>query len=289
MTSTRQEVVRDYAYLLIGSLFVASAFSLFLAPNQLASGGVSGLSIVLNDLFGISPGLFQLVANVVLLAIGWMILGMGFGVKSLVGSIFLPVVILVYERFDVPAATMNPMLAAIFGGAGVGIGLGLIFRGRASTGGMDLIAQILHRFTKLPLHLCIALLDGTIVISAATIFSLEIGLYALVALFITIKMIDVVQLGITNDKLAYIISDQREALVKEIFETLDRGATEIEAAGAFTRARKPMLMVVVRQGEITTLKEIVKHIDPSAFLVVSEAHEVLGLGFTDDKRYRNVP
>ncbi|HBF58304.1 MAG TPA: hypothetical protein DDW40_03225, partial [Exiguobacterium sp.] len=84
MTSTRQEVVRDYAYLLIGSLFVASAFSLFLAPNQLASGGVSGLSIVLNDLFGISPGLFQLVANVVLLAIGWMILGMGFGVKSLV-------------------------------------------------------------------------------------------------------------------------------------------------------------------------------------------------------------
>ncbi len=135
MTSTRQEVVRDYAYLLIGSLFVASAFSLFLAPNQLASGGVSGLSIVLNDLFGISPGLFQLVANVVLLAIGWMILGMGFGVKSLVGSIFLPVVILVYERFDVPAATMNPMLAAIFGGAGVGIGLGLIFRGRASTGG----------------------------------------------------------------------------------------------------------------------------------------------------------
>lgn len=289
MTSTRQEVVRDYAYLLIGSLFVASAFSLFLAPNQLASGGVSGLSIVLNDLFGISPGLFQLVANVVLLAIGWMILGMGFGVKSLVGSIFLPVVILVYERFDVPAATMNPMLAAIFGGAGVGIGLGLIFRGRASTGGMDLIAQILHRFTKLPLHLCIALLDGTIVISAATIFSLEIGLYALVALFITIKMIDVVQLGITNDKLAYIISDQREALVKEIFETLDRGATEIEAAGAFTQTRKPMLMVVVRQGEITTLKEIVKHIDPSAFLVVSEAHEVLGLGFTDDKRYRNVP
>ncbi|MGX8238715.1 YitT family protein [Exiguobacterium undae] len=289
MTSTRQEVVRDYIYLLLGSLFVASAFSLFLAPNQLASGGVSGLSIVLNDLFGISPGLFQLIANVVLLAIGWMILGMGFGVKSLVGSIFLPVVILVYERFEVPAATMNPMLAAIFGGAGVGIGLGLIFKARASTGGMDLIAQLLHRFTKLPLHLCIALLDGTIVISAAVIFSLEIGLYALVALFITIKMIDIVQLGITNDKLAYIISDQREALVKEIFQTLDRGATEIEAAGAFTRTRKPMLMVVVRQGEITTLKEIVKHIDPAAFLVVSEAHEVLGLGFSDDKRYRNVP
>ncbi|VWX35939.1 MULTISPECIES: YitT family protein [Exiguobacterium] len=289
MTSTRQEVVRDYVYLLLGSLFVASAFSLFLAPNQLASGGVSGLSIVLNDLFGISPGLFQLVANVLLLAIGWMILGMGFGVKSLVGSIFLPVVILIYERFEVPAATMNPMLAAIFGGAGVGIGLGLIFKGRASTGGMDLIAQILHRFTKLPIHLCIALLDGTIVISAAIIFSLEIGLYALVALFITIKMIDIVQLGITNDKLAYIISDQREALVKEIFQTLDRGATEIEAAGAYTRKRKPMLMVVVRQGEITTLKEIVKHIDPEAFLVVSEAHEVLGLGFTDDKRYRNVP
>lgn len=289
MTSTRQEVVRDYVYLLLGSLFVASAFSLFLAPNQLASGGVSGLSIVLNDLFGISPGLFQLAANVILLAIGWMILGMGFGVKSLVGSIFLPVVILIYERFEVPAATMNPMLAAIFGGAGVGIGLGLIFKGRASTGGMDLIAQILHRFTKLPIHLCIALLDGTIVISAAIIFSLEIGLYALVALFITIKMIDIVQLGITNDKLAYIISDQREALVKEIFQTLDRGATEIEAAGAYTRKRKPMLMVVVRQGEITTLKEIVKHIDPEAFLVVSEAHEVLGLGFTDDKRYRNVP
>ncbi|WP_214807200.1 YitT family protein [Exiguobacterium sp. s102] len=289
MTSTRQEVVRDYVYLLLGSLFVASAFSLFLAPNQLASGGVSGLSIVLNDLFGISPGLFQLVANVLLLAIGWMILGMGFGVKSLVGSIFLPVVILIYERFEVPAATMNPMLAAIFGGAGVGIGLGLIFKGRASTGGMDLIAQILHRFTKLPIHLCIALLDGTIVISAGIIFSLEIGLYALVALFITIKMIDIVQLGITNDKLAYIISDQREALVKEIFQTLDRGATEIEAAGAYTRKRKPMLMVVVRQGEITTLKEIVKHIDPEAFLVVSEAHEVLGLGFTDDKRYHNVP
>ncbi|WP_114570114.1 YitT family protein [Exiguobacterium flavidum] len=289
MENTRGEVVRDYLYLLTGSVFVASAFSLFLAPNQLASGGVSGLSIILNDMFGISPGLFQLVANVVLLGIGWMILGLGFGVKSLVGSIFLPGVILLYERFDVAPAVENPMLAAIFGGAGVGIGLGLIFKGRASTGGMDLIAQILHRYTKLPLHLCIALLDGTIVLTAALVFSFEIGLYALIALFITIKMIDIVQLGITNDKLAYIISDKKDALVKEIFETLDRGATEIEAAGAFTRKRKPMLMVVVRQGEITTLKEIVKHIDPDAFLVVSEAHEVLGLGFTDDKRYRNVP
>ncbi len=130
-----KQIVKDYIYLLTGSVFVASAFSLFLLPNNLASGGVSGISIITYELFNISPGAFQLVSNVLLLLVGWMILGLGFGVKSLVGSIFLPGVILFYEAIDAGAAVNDTLLAAVFGGAGVGIGLGLIFRGRASTGG----------------------------------------------------------------------------------------------------------------------------------------------------------
>ncbi|EPE62671.1 hypothetical protein L479_00899 [Exiguobacterium sp. S17] len=284
-----KQIVKDYIYLLTGSVFVASAFSLFLFPNNIASGGVSGISIITYELFGISPGAFQLVVNVLLLLIGWMILGLGFGVKSLVGSIFLPGVILFYESIGAGAVVDDTLLAAVFGGVGIGIGLGLIFRGRASTGGMDLLAQILHKFTHIPLYLCIAILDGAVVVVAAVTFSFTTGLYALIALYITIKMIDFVQLGFTQDKMAYVISDKRDVITRTIFDELDRGATEIQAIGAYSRLDRPMLLVVVRQNEVSRLRDLIRRIDPDAFLVFSEAHEVMGQGFTSDKRYSNVP
>lgn len=284
-----KQVVKDYVYLLLGSFIVASAFSLLLLPNQLASGGVSGLSIIIYEMFGISPGLFQLVANILLLAAGWLILGLGFGVKSLVGSFFLPMVILMYERLDLTLPEIDIMLAAVFGGVGIGLGLGLIFKGKASTGGMDLVAQILHKFTHIPLNLCIAILDGFVVLTATISFSFGTGLYALIALFVTIKVIDVVQIGITRDKMAYIISDHREAITERIFKELDRGATEVQAKGAYLHQDRPMIFVVVRQTELVRLKRIVEEIDPQAFMVLTEANEVLGQGFTSDKRYINVP
>mgnify|MGYP001386727539 CR=1 FL=1 len=178
----------EYTLVVVGALFVAVAFNIFLLPHEIASGGVAGISTITKYLFGWEPSIVQWV----------LILGKNFGVKSLIGTIILP--FFVYLTKDWPVATPDPLLGAIFGGMVVGLGIGIVFRGKASTGGIDLAAQILHKYVPLPLGICVALFDGLIVTTAAIVFSLEQGLYALIALFITSRTIDFVQVGLNTSK-----------------------------------------------------------------------------------------
>jgi uncharacterized membrane-anchored protein YitT (DUF2179 family) len=161
----------------------------------------------------------------------------------------------------------------------VGLGIGIVFRGQASTGGTDLAAQIITKYTGLTLGTSVALIDGLIVLAAALVFDIEKGLYALVGLYVTTKTIDLVQVGFGRSKLVYIITNKQAEIRDAIYEEIDRGVTKLSATGGYTEAEKPMIMVVVHQTEFTRLKNLVKIIDPAAFVIVSDAAEVLGEGF----------
>lgn len=267
----------DYILVLIGSAIIAVAFNVFLLPNRIASGGVSGISTILKAVFGWEPAYVQWAFNIPLFIAGVVFLGKQFGAKTLAGTVFLPFV--VFLTNDLQPWTHNALLAALFGGIGVGLGLGIVFRGKASTGGTDLAAQIIHKYTGFTLGRCVVMIDGLIVLTAAVVFDIEKALYAIIALYVTSKTIDFIQVGFVRSKMAMIITNKQEEVRQGILHKIDRGVTKLSAYGGFTDHERPVLMCVVDQTEFTKLKQLVKTLDPSAFVVVMDAAEVLGEGF----------
>jgi uncharacterized membrane-anchored protein YitT (DUF2179 family) len=275
--NSRFYVFLEYGYLIIGCFILACSFNFFLNPNQIASGGVSGLSTILFDVTGISPGVTQWILNIPLFILGWLILGRQYGFKVLAGTIILPLFVLLTSH--VQPLTDNLLLASVFGGLGVGLGIGIVFRGRGSTGGLSVAAQILHHYTGISLGLCVAVFDGMVIVLAGFVFSPEKAMYALIALFVTTKTIDLVQTGLQTSKFAFIITDHVEDMRSAILNDLDRGLTQLNGVGGYTGEEKTVLMVVVSQNAVIKLKHIVKSIDPGAFVILSDTAEVLGKGF----------
>lgn len=267
----------EYILLVIGCFLVAASFNVLLLPNQIASGGVSGLSVIAEKQWGIEPAITQWALNIPLFFAGVLLLGRAYGLKTAVGSVVLP--LFVWLTSDWQPMTENPLLAAIFGGIGVGAGIGVVFRGRGSTGGLSVAASILHKFSGLSLGHAVAVFDGLVIVGAGIVFGLEQALYALIGLFITSKVIDVVQLGLSSSKVAFIISQQPEKVAKAVLYELDRGLTKLSGRGGFTDESRTVLMVVVGQTEVTKLKAFVMSLDPNAFIIISNASEVLGEGF----------
>ncbi|MGD6967670.1 YitT family protein [Rossellomorea vietnamensis] len=273
----RLEKILEYVYVLVGSAIVGIAFNVFLLPNEVASGGVSGISTITKTVFEWKPAFVQWAFNVPLFIAGLIFLGYQFGFKTALGTIFLPFVVYLTEDWE--AWTMDPLLGALFGGIGVGLGLGTVFRGKASTGGTDLAAQIINKYSGLTLGTCVAIIDGMIVLAAAIVFDIERGLYALIGLYVTSKTIDLVQVGFGRSKMALIITNRQEEIREGILNKIDRGVTKLSAYGGYTDDERPILMVVVDQREFTRLKQLVKSIDSTAFVVTMDASEVLGEGF----------
>ncbi|UJF33188.1 YitT family protein [Paenibacillus hexagrammi] len=269
--------VIEYVMLVVGSLIIAASFNAFLNPNQIASGGVSGVSTIVQHLTGISPAITQWALNIPLFLLGLWLLGGQYGVKTAVGSVVYPLCVLLTSHIGVP--THNTLLATIYGGMGIGLGLGIVFRGRGSTGGLGLAAQILHKYTGISLGFAVAIFDGLVILSAGVVFTPENALFALIGLFVTTKTIDIVQLGFNYAKVAFIISEHTEDIRKAILYELDRGLTELSGAGGYTGASRVVLMVVVNQNEVSRLKTLVQAVDPQAFVILSDTNEVLGEGF----------
>ncbi|QQK77892.1 YitT family protein [Salicibibacter cibarius] len=284
----RRAPTQDSARLLInvllvlsGSAIVAFAFNLFLLPNAIASGGLSGFATIMYQVFGFAPHLTLYALNIPLFLLGMLLLGgFRYGGMTLVGTLFLPFVVFLTQHW--PPLTAEPLLAAIFGGVGVGTGLGLVFRTGASTGGTDLAAQIIHKYTGVSLGAGVFIMDGLIVAMAAIAFSVEFALFALIGLFITGKTIDIVQTGFGYDKIAFIIAEEQGKIKEAILNDVDRGVTKLQAYGGYTEDDRPVLMCVVNRNEIPLLRQVVQTIDRDAFIVVSNATEVLGRGFKMD-------
>lgn len=268
----------EYSLVLLGSFMIAIGFNLFLLPNEVASGGVAGISTILNSLFGLNPAIVQWAINMPLFVLGIFILGKNFGLKTFVGTIAVPLFVELSSAWS--PATPDPLLGAIFGGMACGVGIGIVFRGKGSTGGIDLAAQILHKYVPLPFGVCIALFDGIIVLTAILVFSVEQGLYALIGLFVTSRTIDLVQVGLSSSKNLMIITDHVEPVREALLNQVDRGVTVWQAEGGYTKEERRMIMCVVNQNEFSRTSQIIKLIDPKAFIVVMNASEVIGEGFS---------
>lgn len=273
----------DYAYIIFGSFLTAIAFQVFLLPNNIVSGGISGLSIAANEMFGWSPALFQYALNIPLLILCFVLLGKAAGYKTILGSLLLPFFLIFIGHF--PAVTTDPLLAALFGGGITGLGIGIVFRAKASTGGTSIIVQILYQFLHLQLGLSTIMVDGLVIMIALLVFDVETVMYSLIALYIVSRTIDLVQLGFHRNKNVFIISDNPQDIREEILHTMQRGVTNLGIRGGYGNTDKDMLMVVIQEREFTLLKETVLKADSDAFVVAMPASEVLGRGFSLEKYF----
>lgn len=269
-----------------GVLFTALGLDLFLIPNKIAAGGVSGLATVIHYLAGTPVGLTMLVLNVPLFALGIYRLGLKFGFRSLYGTISLSFLIDGLAPY-LPVPTHNPLLAAVFGGVLTGLGLGLVFRHRGTTGGTDLAAAVLRTYTGANVGQLLFLVDGMVVLFAGFSFhSWELSMYALITIFVTAWLIDLVQEGISYTKAFFIISEHVDRIAPVILREMNRGATALKGRGMYTGEAREVLFVVVNRSEVTGLKDLIYRIDPRAFVVLADVHEVLGEGFKQWEKYR---
>jgi uncharacterized membrane-anchored protein YitT (DUF2179 family) len=269
---------RDYFMIFLGSLVIALALNLFLIPNRIATGGVSGFSTIVYHLAGVPVGLLMALINIPLFALGWRNMGHNFALRSAFGALSLSLLVDALAPYLEPV-TRDPLLAAIYGGGLSGVGMGITFLAGGSTGGTDLGAQLLHRFLKTSPGLALLVIDFCVIFLAGIVFDAELALYGILGLFLTSFAIDLLQEGVPLARAAYIVTDRSEELGQAVLKNLERGVTELHGKGLYTGQTRPVLLVIVSRSEVSQLKELVSQIDPKAFMVITSASEVLGEGF----------
>ncbi len=277
------KTVRDYVLIILGAFIMGFAIKNIYDPVGLVTGGVSGIAIILKDQFGIALWLTNTVLNVPLFIASIYLKGWSFIKRTLVATVSLS-----FSLYVIPemAFLMDDLfLTALFGGLISGVGAGLVFASQATTGGTDMLAALIQR--ALP-HYSIAqimqVLDAVIVVVGASIFGVTYALYALIAIFAVAKVSDGIIEGLKFSKVAFIISEKTEEIARDIIEVMDRGVTSLDARGMYSGARKDVLFCVVSKKEIVQLKALVVGHDSQAFVIVSDAREVLGEGFIEIKQ-----
>lgn len=273
------KVIREYLLILLGVLLTAIGLDMFLVPNKIAAGGVSGIATLIHYVIHFPVGVAMLVINVPLFVTGIKQMGVRFGMRSIFGTITLSALVDILVPV-VAVPTRDPLLASIYGGITVGVGIGIVFRNKGTTGGTDLAAAIINKYMKLSVGVVLFVIDASVIVAAGIIFkSAELALYALVTVFLTTRVIDMVQEGFGYAKAALIISEKPLEVTQVILENLNRGATALRGKGLYTGTDKDVILSVVTRSEISTLKELVHDIDPQAFVILTDVHEVLGEGF----------
>ena len=274
--------VRSCGIITLGAVIYALAFDWFVAPNQIAMGGVTGLAQIVNALVPVLPvGVLSILVNVPLFLAGWRLLGGRLLVSSLyamaVSSLAIDVIAWMHTF-----PPMDPILATLYGGAGMGVGLGLVFSQGATTGGTDIIGKLLKlKFPWLPIGKLVMIPDMVVVILAAVVFgTVNAALYGLIEMYLLSKVMDMILYGWDTSRVAYIITDRWEETVQGLLD-MNRGVTLLQGKGAYTGAEKQVLLVAFRQREIVPIKRMLREIDPKAFFIVCDAHEILGEGFGD--------
>ncbi|MCI8760569.1 MAG: YitT family protein [Clostridia bacterium] len=262
-----------------GAFIMAVGVSLFLLPNQLSSGGISGIATITYYLLNIPMGTMILIINIPLFLIAIYKIGKNFFVKSLIGTIALSVFIDFLDKIE--PLTNDRFLACIYGGIIMGLGTALILKVNSSTGGTDLIGYIAKEYRPtISMSRAIIILD-TVIVSLNVVFfkEIEIGLYSAIAIYLMGKMIDILFEGIYFTKLLLIVSDKNEEIAQRIGEKIRRGTTGLFGKGMYTNEKKLVLMCAASRGDIAKIKMIAREIDPNSFIVITNSREVVGLGF----------
>lgn len=270
-----------YFSILTGCVLYALSYAIFLIPHQIVPGGVTGIAMVLFLLFKTPVGIITIALNIPLFFIGIRTLGFKYGVQSIIAIVCSNLLIdfLVYT-VKIPSPTGNIMLGALYGGLLLGLGLGLVFRGGASTGGTDIIGQVLSKNTNLSVGMWIMITDFVVITMAGlTTLSIEKALLGYLALFLSSKVIDLVLEGMDYARAVFIISDKHEAIVDEIYKQTKRGVTILDGFSPYTKEKRPVIMCVITKKQTAIFKSMIQHVDSKAFVIVTDVFEVLGEGF----------
>ena len=282
---TPSRLARDYIWITLGAVIYSLSFDWFYVPNEIGFGGITALGMILNRLIpGLPIGTVVLVLNIPIFLLGWKLLGGHTLVSSLFAMAATSILVdLIAAAYTFPP--MDPMLASVFGGLTLGVALGMIFSRGATTGGTDLVARLLKiPFAWLPVGKLLLLVDLSMLLAVAAAFrSLESGMYGGIALYISTVIMDNVLYGLDRSKVAYIVTSNPRPMAAEIDKQLERGTTFLHGEGSFSGQDKLVLMCAFKQRQIVPLKAIIHELDPEAFLIVCDAHEVLGQGF---RRYQ---
>ena len=270
--------LKRYVNFTIGCLLMAIAYNLFLASNDIVSGGVGGIAIILNDLIGISNSLVMLICNVFLLILSYFLLGKEKTKATVLGALLLPIFIELTSHINIwlELDTSQLLLSSVFGGVLYGFGLGMIFKAGFTTGGTDILNQIISKFAKLSIGKSMLLCDGSIVLLSGLVFGPTKVMYAIIVLYITSLISDRVILGVSDSKAFYIITDQEEAIKEYILKILNHGVTVFNAKGGYNKQNQTVLMCVLPTKDYYRLKAGITEIDHDAFVVVTDAYEVFG-------------
>lgn len=274
----RKDRFRRYLSLLLGLLLISIAFNLFLLPNNIVFGGVSGISIITKQVFGWDPSVVISVGSILLLIVSFLVLGKNETTGSILGSLLFPVFVQLTENIGelIPMGEIEPLLAVLFGAVIYGLGAGLVFKAGFTTGGTDIINQIISKYAKVSMGSAMLMSDGLIVLSGVTVFGVNKLMYAIIVVYLIGMLTDRVLLGISDSKAFYIIAEREEEIRNYILNELGHGVTIFDGKGGYLGEKEKVLLCVVPTSEYYRLKEGIREIDHKAFFVVMDAYEVFG-------------
>jgi uncharacterized membrane-anchored protein YitT (DUF2179 family) len=272
----------NYSKVILGSFLLAFGVVYFIIPFHIVPGGVFGISIIVNHLTGLPVGALALVINIPLFIWGIKVLGARFGFKTFLAIVLTSAFIdLLTYLSGGKSLTGDILVSSMFGGVFVGVGISLAIRADATTGGTDIIAQIISKYTKIPVGQLFLIIDGLIVLSSVIVFhKIDLAPYAIIAIFCISKTVDAILSGLDHRKAVFIVSREHEKIRKVILENLDRGGTYLMAKGLFyTEEDRRIIFSALSRKEVARLQNFIKKIDPDAFLAVLDTREIIGSGF----------
>ena len=276
--AARREQFMAWVQIVIGCVIGAAAYPTFLDPGKIAPGGLTGVAMIMKHLWGWDIGITSLILNIPLFVVGYKAMGRVFAFRSLVATVLFSLMIDLLPLREIP---VEPILGTLYGGILLGIGLGFILRGGATTGGTDMAARMVHKYLPfLSVGMFLFLIDCVVVIAAWIFIGSSEALYALICIFVSGKAVDMVMLGLSSNKACFVISDAWERVSQRLMNEMERGVTQLTAKGAYTGKDRPVVLCVLPPQEVSRLKEIVRQEDEKAFMFITEAHEALGEGFS---------
>jgi uncharacterized membrane-anchored protein YitT (DUF2179 family) len=269
------------ALIAVGCILMGLAYSLFLIPHHFVPGGVAGIAILINYFHRLPVGVLIIVLNIPIMLIGFRTRGKRYVLHSLIGMVLSAVMIDVFhEILKFRAAAVNPVLASVYGGIMLGVGIGLVFRGGASTGGSDIVGMILSKYTGMSLGFGILVTDFLVIAaSGLALWSLEVPLYGYAVLFLSTKIVDMILQGWSFSKLVIITSSRTEEIANFILYRLDRSGTALRSRSLYLNREGEIIMTVIHRRQLTELRAFIKEIDPEAFVIINDTYDVLGKGF----------
>ena len=270
--------VKRHLQLLIGCLLIATSYNLFLVPNNIVAGGVAGFAIIINHLFNIDNSLVILIGSIFLLILSYFLLGKEKTKATILGSLLFPVCVNLTQNIGniIDIDTNQLLLISVFGGVVYGFGAGLIYKAGFTTGGTDIINQILSKYLKISMGNSMLYCDGTIVLLTAFVFGPTQFMYSIIILYVISYMSDRVILGVSDSKAFYIVTEEEEKIKEYILKYLNHGVTVFNAKGGYAKENQKVLMCVLPTKDYYKLKEGIHEIDPHSFFVVTDAYEVFG-------------